>query len=119
VTPFEVQQDLYNRPRPVAGREHTREVLGTTDANRYLFILVAEAADGRDFVITARDTTSIRLAQSLVNQVREQAAALGIPATALMRQWVIERATSPNTAAVGSVADLQQFVAEQSRPVAS
>lgn len=58
VTPTEVEQALYARPRlVVAGREDTREVLGTTDANRYLFILVAEAADGRDFVITARDMT--------------------------------------------------------------
>jgi predicted DNA binding CopG/RHH family protein len=64
-------------------------------------------------------STSIRLPQSLVNQVREQAAALGIPATTLMRQWVIERATSPSTAAVVSVADLQRFIAEQSRPIAS
>lgn len=64
-------------------------------------------------------STSIRLPQSLVNRVREQAAALGIPATALMRQWVIERATSPDQAAVVSVADLQRFIAEQSRPVGS
>src|SRR5450759_5171176 len=60
-------------------------------------------------------STSIRLPQSLVNQVREQAAALGIPATALMRQWVIERATSPTTPAVVSVADLQRFIAEHER----
>lgn len=53
-----VEQALYSRPRLVAaGREDTREVLGTTDANRYLFILVSEAVDGRDFVITARDMT--------------------------------------------------------------
>jgi hypothetical protein len=58
VTPLEVERALYSRPRLVtAGRESTREVLGTTDANRYLFILVAEATDGRDFVITARDMT--------------------------------------------------------------
>ncbi|MGQ0626001.1 MAG: hypothetical protein ACT4PP_15315 [Sporichthyaceae bacterium] len=64
-------------------------------------------------------STSIRLPQSLVNQVREQAAALGIPATTLMRQWVIERAHNPTTAAVVSVSDLQRFIAEQARPVAS
>lgn len=58
VTPLEVEQALYSRPHLVApGREGTREILGTTDSNRYLFILVTEAADGRDFVITARDMT--------------------------------------------------------------
>ncbi len=58
VTPLEVEQALYGRPRLTApGREDTLEVLGTSDANRHLFVLVAEAADGRDFVITARDMT--------------------------------------------------------------
>jgi predicted DNA binding CopG/RHH family protein len=32
-------------------------------------------------------STSIRLPQSLVDKVRTQAAALGIPASTLMRQW--------------------------------
>lgn len=64
-------------------------------------------------------STSIRLPQSLVNQVRAQATALGVPATALMRQWVTERATQPNTPAVVSVAELQRFIAEQAHPVAS
>jgi len=64
-------------------------------------------------------STSIRLPQSLVDKVRAQAAALGIPATTLMRQWVIEKATAPQTNAVVSVAELQQFIAEHNRPVAS
>jgi predicted DNA binding CopG/RHH family protein len=64
-------------------------------------------------------STSIRLPQSLVNKVREQAAALGIPATTLMRQWVIEKATTRPTNAVVSVAELERFIAEHNRPVAS
>ncbi len=64
-------------------------------------------------------STSIRLPQSLVNKVREQAAALGVPATTLMRQWVTEKATTPQSPAVVTVADLQRFIAEQSHPLAS
>jgi predicted DNA binding CopG/RHH family protein len=64
-------------------------------------------------------STSIRLPQSLMNQVRAQAAELGIPATTLIRQWVTERASTPTSPAVVSVADLQRFIAEQAHPVAS
>ncbi len=63
-------------------------------------------------------STSIRLPQSLVDTVREQAAALGIPAT-LMRQWVIEKATTAPKDAVVSVAELERFIAEHNRPIAS
>jgi hypothetical protein len=55
----------------------------------------------------------------LVDKVRTQAAAMGIPATTLMRQWVIEKATNPPANAVVSVADLERFIAEHNRPVAS
>jgi predicted DNA binding CopG/RHH family protein len=64
-------------------------------------------------------STSIRLPQSLVNRVRDQAATLGVPATALMRQWVTERATDSSTPAVVSVAELQRFIAEQAHSVKS
>lgn len=64
-------------------------------------------------------STSIRLPQSLMNQVRAQAAELGIPATTLIRQWITERAITPATPAVVSVADLQRFIAEQAHPLAS
>src|ERR1700758_5066404 len=64
-------------------------------------------------------STSIRLPQSLVDKVRAQAAALGIPAPTLMRQWVIEKAPPPQASAVVSVAELQQFIAEHNRSVAS
>lgn len=59
VTPREVEQALYTRPRlTVPGRDDTTEVLGTTDAGRYLLVVITGAADGRDFIITARDMTA-------------------------------------------------------------
>jgi hypothetical protein len=51
--------------------------------------------------------------------VRTQAAALGIPASTLMRQWVIEKVTTPSPNAVVSVAELERFIAEHNRPIAS
>jgi hypothetical protein len=59
VTPLEVEQVLYSQPRlAVAGRDDATEVLGTTDAGRLLLVVVTEATDGRDFVVTARDMTA-------------------------------------------------------------
>ena len=64
-------------------------------------------------------STSIRLPRALMETVREQATVLGIPATTLIRRWVIEKATTPSTGAVVSVAELQRFIAEHNRPLAS
>ncbi len=59
VTPLEAEQVLYSQPRlTVSGRDGTTEVLGQTDAGRLLLVVVTEASDGRDFVITARDMTA-------------------------------------------------------------
>ena len=59
VTPLEVEQVLYSQPRlAVSGRDDTTEVLGQTDAGRLLLVVVTEAGDGRDFVVTARDMTA-------------------------------------------------------------
>jgi uncharacterized protein len=58
VQPSEVEQALYTRPRlTTAGRDGTTLVLGTSNEGRHLLIVVAESADGRDFVVTARDMT--------------------------------------------------------------
>lgn len=63
-------------------------------------------------------STSIRLPRSLMQQVRERAAAAGVPATTLMRQWVTDQlAASPDDAVV-SVADLERLIAERSHPAA-
>ena len=57
-TPTEVEEAIYSRPRLVArGREGTRLVFAQTAAGRYLFVVVSQAADGRDFIVTARGMT--------------------------------------------------------------
>ena len=59
ITPSEVEQVLYGRPRLTSpGRDGTTLVLGTGDDGRHLLVLVAEAADGRDYVVTARKMTT-------------------------------------------------------------
>jgi hypothetical protein len=46
---------LYSRPRLVTkGREDVTLVFGTTDAGRHLVVVLADADDGRLFVVTAR-----------------------------------------------------------------
>jgi uncharacterized protein len=58
VQPSEVEQALYGRPRlSTTGRKGTTLVLGTSNEGRHLLVVVTEAADGRDFVVTARDMT--------------------------------------------------------------
>ncbi len=41
-----------------AERDRTTLVLGTSDEGRHLLVVVSEAADGRDFVVTAREMTN-------------------------------------------------------------
>lgn len=62
-------------------------------------------------------STSIRLPRSLMNRVRERAADAGVPATALIRQWVVDRLEGGDEAVV-SVADLRRLIAERSHPAA-
>lgn len=58
VRPAEVEDVLYSRPRLVAGgREGVTLVFGTTNAGRHLVVVLAEAEDGRLFVVTARAMT--------------------------------------------------------------
>jgi uncharacterized protein len=58
VTPTEVEQVVYSRRRAEEpNRDQTTKVFGTTDAGRYLAILLTGALDGRDYVVTARDMT--------------------------------------------------------------
>jgi predicted DNA binding CopG/RHH family protein len=63
-------------------------------------------------------STSIRLPRALMQEVRRHADAAGIPATTLIRQWVIDRVTASQDDAVVSVADLERFIAERSHPAA-
>lgn len=58
VVPEEVEQVLHGRPRlEVAGKDDVTYVFGTSDAGRYLLIVLVDALDGRDYVATARDMT--------------------------------------------------------------
>ena len=44
-------------PPGAEGREGTEYVFGTTDAGRYLLVVMAESIDGRRYVVSARDRT--------------------------------------------------------------
>ncbi len=56
VTPEEVQEALYTRPRWITpGRGGTTLVFAMTDAGRYLLVVIAPAHDGDVYVVTARD----------------------------------------------------------------
>lgn len=58
VTPGEVEQVLFSRPRLVAnGRDGVTLMFGTTDSGRHLAVVMSDAEDGRLFVVTARDMT--------------------------------------------------------------
>ena len=95
--------------------DRLRDYYDTTDVAEHFTDATLESDKATEVLVSS----SIRLPQSLMNQVRAQAAELGIPATTLMRQWITERATTPTTRAAVSVADLQRFIAEHARPQAS
>jgi len=58
VTPREVRDVLYDRPRIVADAGGGKTVVfGTTVAGRCLLVVTAEADDGRTFIVTARNMT--------------------------------------------------------------
>ena len=95
--------------------DRLRDYYDTTDVAEHFTDVTLRTDKATEVLVSS----SIRLPQSLMNQVRAQAAELGIPATTLMRQWITERATTPTTRAAVSVADLQRFIAEHARPQAS
>lgn len=58
LTPGEVEEVVNTRPRLVEpGPGDIEELYGRTNADRYHVVILSEAADGRDFVVTARDLT--------------------------------------------------------------
>ena len=58
VTPAEVEEIVNTQPRLVEpGRDDTELVFGTTNAGRHLVVVLSEALDGRDHVVTARGMT--------------------------------------------------------------
>lgn len=54
ITPEEVHEAAQRPYHTYKGREETTILLGQTYAGRYLFIVLAEAMDGRSYVVTAR-----------------------------------------------------------------
>jgi len=95
--------------------DQLRDYYDTTDVAEHFTDATLQTDKATEVLVSS----SIRLPQSLMNQVRAQAAELGVPATTLMRQWITERAATPATPATVSVADLQRFIAEHAHPLAS
>ncbi|WP_033291459.1 BrnT family toxin [Amycolatopsis jejuensis] len=59
VRPEEVEEVIYTRPRlTTRGREETTLVFGSTASGRHLLVVLSDAADGREYVVTARDMTT-------------------------------------------------------------
>jgi hypothetical protein len=50
ITPDEVQEAIYTRPRYRDTEDNLELIYGTTTAGRYLFVVVSDAIDGRDFI---------------------------------------------------------------------
>ena len=58
VTPWEVEEVVGSRPLiHEKGRGGTRYIFGQTYSGRPLFVVLAQALDGRVYVVTARDMT--------------------------------------------------------------
>jgi uncharacterized DUF497 family protein len=58
VTPDEVEEVLYGRPRlPLQGRDDTRLEFGQTYSGRYLLVVTARSGRDQRYIVTARDMT--------------------------------------------------------------
>ena len=56
IVPGEVEEVLGSHPKKyLDGRNEIKLVFGTTNAGRYAMVVLAEASDGREMVVTARD----------------------------------------------------------------
>ena len=96
--------------------EELRDYYDTTDtAETVERATWDERVVGPDEVMVS---TSIRLPRSLMQRVRERAAEAGVPATALMRQWVLDRLEAGEGDEVVPVADLKRLIAERARRAA-
>jgi predicted DNA binding CopG/RHH family protein len=92
-----------------------REHYDHTDQAAALAEATQESGTGEVLV-----STSIRLPKSLMDAVRARAAAAGVPATTLMRQWITAHLDDDNgTEQVVSVADIQHLIATRAHPAAS
>ncbi len=64
-------------------------------------------------------STSSRLTKTVMDRVRAHADLAGVPATALMRQWITDRLDAAQGQAVVTVSDLEQLIAARARTGAS
>ena len=90
----------------ITSMDELREHYDHTDQTAALTEATHEASTGPVLV-----STSIRLPKSLMDAVRAAAAA-GIPATTLMRDWITARIENDDSSEdVVSVADIQRLIA--------
>lgn len=95
--------------------DELREYYDNTHLSAALETAVKDDRVADDILVS----TSIRLSKPLLDQVRQRAAHAGVPATALMRQWILDRLDDSRDDAVVSVADLEPFIAQRAHPAAS
>jgi len=62
-------------------------------------------------------STSIRLSQRTLDEVRALAKSAGVPATTLMREWIEARVAGGSDALVVSVDDLTKFISTSAHRV--
>jgi predicted DNA binding CopG/RHH family protein len=95
--------------------DELREHYDTTDQAAALAEATHETTTGPILV-----STSIRLPKTLMDAVRARAAAAGVPATTLMRDWITARIEDEDgSEQVVSVADIQQLIAARAHSAAS
>jgi len=94
------------RPYHAVVRRLRAPYYGQTDMSEAIGLAVPE--EPVDEVLVS---TSIRLTKTVMDRVRAHADLTGVPATALMRQWITDRLDAPQGKAVVTVSDLEQFIA--------
>jgi predicted DNA binding CopG/RHH family protein len=103
---------MSTHPTPM---DELREHYDHTDQAAALAEATRETATGPVLV-----STSIRLPKTLMDAVRTRAAAAGIPATTLMRDWITARIEADDSIEqVVSVADIQQLIATRAHSATS
>jgi hypothetical protein len=95
--------------------DELREYYDTTDMSES----IRRAKPDTDVVDEVMVSTSIRLPKPLMDRVRAKAEAVGVPATTLMRQWILDRLDADPATAVVAVVDIERFVAEHAHPAAA
>ncbi|MBA3489065.1 MAG: hypothetical protein H0T78_05875 [Longispora sp.] len=95
--------------------DELREYYDNTDMSES----IRRARQETEVVDEVMVSTSIRLPKPLMDRVRIQAEAIGVPATTLMRQWILDRLDADPETAVVAVADIKRFIAEHAYSAAA